>query len=651
MHRPPRRSTATSTEPHDVPMTVLGAGLLWFGWFGFNAGSAVAADGLAASAFTVTNIAAAAATITWVLASYAADAQGQRRRRRLRRRRRPRRDHAGVGLRHRRWRAHHRPRRRRPVLQRDAPASPLKVDDALDVFAVHGVGGMFGAIATGIFASSAIQAAYSGLLEGNPQQLVTQLIAVGATVVYAVVGDRSSSSRSSTSCSGSGSSRRPRRWAWTCRSTARPPIRRDAGLLPARRPRSSRPAAVDAHRRRPAPVPPGAQSVTTSDRRRDRSDLTPLYDPRFEHDACGVGFVADAGGRSRDRVLPLALAGLAALAHRGAFGADGESSDGAGVALPLDRSVLELLAGRRRRRGRRGRASSRCFLPRGRAARARAPGRSSSACSPRPACRSSRGATVPIDAAALGAAAAASRPAFAQAIVARPSRGRRRPATRSPTTPSSAGWSSPGGGSRRPPARPAARWPRSSVPSASARTIVYKGLVTGGRLPDLYPDLRAPLRVGYAVFHQRYATNTQPVWRLAQPFRSIAHNGEINTVRGNREQVRGRTGDAAHARGRRRRSWPPARCCPPDGSDSLSLDEGLELLTTTGWDLTPGAADRDPGGARPCAARRIRTSPRCGGGRPGSSRRGTGRPRSSSPTGGGSARSSTATGCGRRPSP
>jgi len=63
-----------------------------------------------------------------------------------------------------------------------------KVDDALDVFAVHGVGGMFGAIATGVFASSAIQSAYSGLLEGNPQQLVNQLIAVGATVGYAVVG-------------------------------------------------------------------------------------------------------------------------------------------------------------------------------------------------------------------------------------------------------------------------------------------------------------------------------------------------------------------------------------------------------------------------------------------------------------------------------
>ena len=79
---------------------------------------------------------------------------------------------------------------------------------------------------------------------------------------------------------------------------------------------------------------------------RRRSDA-PLYDPSFEHDACGIGFVADAGGRSRDRVLALALGGLAALGHRGAFGADGESSDGAGVMLPLEAPLLELLAGRR----------------------------------------------------------------------------------------------------------------------------------------------------------------------------------------------------------------------------------------------------------------------------------------------------------------
>jgi Amt family ammonium transporter len=182
-----RRMNGHVPEPHDVPMTVLGAGLLWFGWFGFNAGSAVSASGLAASAFTVTNIAAAGATVTWVLASYL---------------------HSGkvsvVGA----------ACGAVAGLVAITPASGFvtvggaliiglvagglcysatllrsrtRVDDALDVFAVHGIGGMFGAIATGIFASSTVQAAYSGLLQGNPQQLVNQLIAVGATIGYAVV--------------------------------------------------------------------------------------------------------------------------------------------------------------------------------------------------------------------------------------------------------------------------------------------------------------------------------------------------------------------------------------------------------------------------------------------------------------------------------
>ena len=173
-------------EPHDIPMTVLGAGLLWFGWFGFNAGSAGAANGLAANALLVTNTAAAAATITWVLAQYL-----------------HKRKVSVVGA----------------VcgavagLVAITPASGfvtaggalligfavgglcysftllrsrLKIDDALDVFAVHGVGGTFGAVATGVFATAAINS-YSGLIDGNPGQVLTQLIAIGATVAYAVV--------------------------------------------------------------------------------------------------------------------------------------------------------------------------------------------------------------------------------------------------------------------------------------------------------------------------------------------------------------------------------------------------------------------------------------------------------------------------------
>ena len=311
--------------------------------------------------------------------------------------------------------------------------------------------------------------------------------------------------------------------------------------------------------------------MDATDRRDSRA---PLYAPRFEHDACGVGFVADADGRSRAKVLPLALEGLAALAHRGAFGADGESSDGAGVSLPLSPSLLGLIAGRR--------APERpgvvmAFLPR--SARSRQTGRElverafGDAGLPVQAWR-----TVPFAPSALGAAAASSRPFVAQAIVARPvglgDRAFERRlvvARRRLETAARAGGPTLAG---------------LSIPSASCMTIVYKGLVAGPRLAELYPDLRAPLEVPYAVFHQRYATNTTPVWRLAQPFRAIAHNGEINTVRGNREQVRGRARDRG-ARPIAAELLDVGPLLSPDGSDSLSLDEGLELLTTTGWDLAP----------------------------------------------------------------
>jgi glutamate synthase domain-containing protein 2/glutamate synthase domain-containing protein 1/glutamate synthase domain-containing protein 3 len=296
----------------------------------------------------------------------------------------------------------------------------------------------------------------------------------------------------------------------------------------------------------------------------------PLYDPRYEHDACGIGFVADAGGGSRQRVLPLALAGLGALGHRGAFAADGESSDGAGVSLPLSSDVAALLAPGLER-GRPGVVQ--LFLPRSRGRRARARALVDASLVAE-GLEVARWRTVPHDPRALGREAAASIPHFAQAIVLRPEGcspaaferrlvlARRRLES----------------GSR------AAGIHDLAVPSASSRTIVYKGLVAGSRLAELFPDLAAPLAVPYALFHQRYATNTHPVWALAQPFRAIAHNGEINTVRGNREQVRGRAADGG-ASATARALLDAGPLLSADGSDSLSLDEGLELLTMTGWDL------------------------------------------------------------------
>jgi len=173
-------------EPHDVRLTVIGAGLLWFGWFGFNGGSALAANGLAANAFVVTNTAAGMAALTWVTVSWL---------------------HKGTpsvvgaisgGV---------------AGLVAITPASGfvdasaaiiigmaagavcygaiilrerLKIDDALDVWAVHGVGGTLGAILTGVFAVAAV-GGFSGLIDGNGNQVVKQFIAVAATWIYSGV--------------------------------------------------------------------------------------------------------------------------------------------------------------------------------------------------------------------------------------------------------------------------------------------------------------------------------------------------------------------------------------------------------------------------------------------------------------------------------
>ncbi|MCX5780095.1 MAG: ammonium transporter [Firmicutes bacterium] len=173
--------------PHHLPMTMLGAGLLWFGWFGFNAGSALGANGLAGSAFLVTNTAAAAAAISW----------------------------AGAE-----WLHHGKPTALgvasglvaglvviTPAAGFVSPLSAILMgllagplcyfavskmkaklgyDDSLDAFGIHGVGGIFGALATGVLASKAINpAGADGLLFGNPHQLLIQLIAVVATIAFA----------------------------------------------------------------------------------------------------------------------------------------------------------------------------------------------------------------------------------------------------------------------------------------------------------------------------------------------------------------------------------------------------------------------------------------------------------------------------------
>ncbi|TMD20559.1 MAG: hypothetical protein E6I98_04580 [Chloroflexi bacterium] len=119
---------------------------------------------------------------------------------------------------------------------------------------------------------------------------------------------------------------------------------------------------------------------------------------------------------------------------------------------------------------------------------------------------------------------------------------------------------------------------RMYIPSCSSRTLVYKGLMAGTRLADFYLDLQDPdCESRLAVFHQRYSTNTMPDWRLAQPFRMLAHNGEINTVGANRAWMRAREAELEPEL--REAVW-------PEGSDSASLDNALELLVRRGWEAS-----------------------------------------------------------------
>jgi glutamate synthase (ferredoxin) len=304
----------------------------------------------------------------------------------------------------------------------------------------------------------------------------------------------------------------------------------------------------------------------------------PLYDPGFEHDACGVGFVADTCGRRSTQVVAHALAALAALTHRGAIAADAKTGDGAGIGLPLARSfcakILEEIG--------RGDVDvarvgiGMVFLPAD-------PEAAAAAAQLVDAAARAEGVdvlgwrTVPVDPSVLGPEAAATAPLVRQVVVARP-----------------VGMGAAGFERALLVARRSAEASAGAIPdlaglhvvSLSARTLVYKGLFVGSELGRFYPDLADPaMAVAYATFHQRYSTNTHPSWALAQPFRFLAHNGEVNTLRGNREAMRGRSARLGGGRlGRRIGALAVAGrpILDPAGSDSTSLDEALELLVASG---------------------------------------------------------------------
>ncbi len=306
-----------------------------------------------------------------------------------------------------------------------------------------------------------------------------------------------------------------------------------------------------------------------------------LYDPRNEHDSCGVGFVANIKGRKSHDIIERGLQILVNLDHRGAVGADPLVGDGAGCLIQMPDALLRDWAdGQGLTLPDLGHyAVAMCFLP-----------RDDQACDF--AIRHierlihAEGQSlvgwreVPIDTTGLGARVIETMPTIRQAIVAAdPALGDQDAFERKILTIRKQALNSV--------VRLAAQHglpalPELYMPSFSTRTLVYKGLLLAPQVGKFYKDLRNPLTVSaLALVHQRFSTNTFPSWRLAHPYRFLCHNGEINTVRGNVNWM--------HARRQAMTSEllgaDLAKMVPligPNQSDTACIDNALELLVIGG---------------------------------------------------------------------
>ncbi|MEU8619972.1 glutamate synthase large subunit [Streptomyces sp. NPDC048623] len=294
-----------------------------------------------------------------------------------------------------------------------------------------------------------------------------------------------------------------------------------------------------------------------------------LYDPRNEHDACGVGFVATLTGVASHELVEQALTVLRNLEHRGATGSEPDSGDGAGILLQVPDAFLREVAGFELPAAG-AYAVGIAFLP--------ADG-SAQAVSQIETIASEEGLDVlgwrevPVAPDLLGATARSTMPVFRQLFVA-------------DHTTSGIALDRKAFVLRKRAEREAGTY----FPSLSARTIVYKGMLTTGQLEPFFPDLSdRRCATAVALVHSRFSTNTFPSWPLAHPYRFVAHNGEINTVKGNRNWMTAREaqlagdvfGTGPDGKGIER-IFP---VCTPDASDSASFDEVLELLHLGGRSL------------------------------------------------------------------
>jgi glutamate synthase (NADPH/NADH) large chain len=309
--------------------------------------------------------------------------------------------------------------------------------------------------------------------------------------------------------------------------------------------------------------------------RSDQPGPSGLYDPRFEHDACGVSFVVDIKGRRARRIVDLAIGALCNLQHRGATGAEADTGDGAGILLQIPHRFLRATAGFDLPDPG-GYAVGLVFVPVDDVDREKA-------CAGIEALIEDEGLSllgwrdVPVRPEVLGASARAVMPFFRQLFVSDPDGATGLDLDRKlyplrKRIEHEIGLSESGS-------------PIIYLPSLSSRTVIYKGMLTTPQLAAFYPDLTDErLESALALVHSRFSTNTFPSWPLAHPYRFIAHNGEINTVQGNRNWMRAREAllDTDLIPGDVSRAFP---ICTPGASDSASFDEVLELLHLGGRSL------------------------------------------------------------------
>ena len=295
-----------------------------------------------------------------------------------------------------------------------------------------------------------------------------------------------------------------------------------------------------------------------------------LYDPRFEHDACGVSFVVDIKGRASHGIVSTALGALCSMEHRGATGAEPDTGDGAGILVQIPDAFLRATAGITLPEVG-AYAVGIAFLP-----------SDGSLCEKaidsierivvEENLRVLGWRDVPVDPSCLGASAKRVMPTFKQLFVDDPRAAKGIDLDRKMFVVRK----------RIEHELPAEQ--QTYFPSLSSRTLIYKGMLTTPQLGMFFPDLHDERVVSaLALVHSRFSTNTFPSWPLAHPYRYIAHNGEINTVQGNRNWMRTRESMvASELIPGLERAFP---ICSTGGSDSASFDEVLELLHLGGRSL------------------------------------------------------------------